>query len=74
MSIKQFSTEIADKELKVEIGKLAKQAHGSCTVTYGETLVLATAVSSEMPRDGIDYFPLMVDYEEKMYAAGKIKG
>lgn len=74
MSIKQFSTEIAGKELKVEIGKLAKQAHGSCTVTYGETLVLATAVGSDKPRDGVDYFPLMVDYEEKMYAAGKIKG
>jgi len=74
MSVKQFSTEVAGKELKVEIGRLAKQAHGACTVSYGETMVLATAVTSNQPRDGIDYFPLMVDYEEKLYAAGKIKG
>jgi len=74
MSIQQFSTKVADKELKVEIGKLAKQANGSCTITYGETVVLATAVMSSNPREGIDYFPLMVDYEEKLYAAGKIKG
>ena len=74
MSIKQFKTEIAGRELKVEIGKLARQAHGACTVTYGDTVVLATVVTSTKPRDGIDYFPLMVDYEEKLYAAGKIKG
>lgn len=74
MSIKQFSREFAGRELKVEIGKLAKQAHGACTVTYGETVVLATVVSSDKAREGVDYFPLMVDYEEKMYAAGKIKG
>ena len=74
MSIKQFSTEVAGRELKVEIGKLAKQAHGACAVSYGDTMVLATVVTSTKPRDGIDYFPLMVDYEEKLYAAGKIKG
>lgn len=74
MSIKQFSTEVAGKELKVELGRIAKQAHGSCTVSYGETVVLATAVTADKPRDGIDYFPLMVDYEERLYAAGKIKG
>ncbi len=74
MSIKQFSTEVAGKELKIEVGKFAKQAHGACTVTYGETVVLATAVTSSQPREGIDYFPLMVDYEERLYAAGKIKG
>lgn len=74
MSVKQFKLEVAGKELVVEVGKLAKQAHGSCTVTYGETVVLATAVTSSQPREGIDYFPLMVDYEEKLYAAGKIKG
>lgn len=66
--------EVAGKELKVEVGKFAKQAHGSCTVTYGETVVLATAVTSGQPREGVDYFPLMVDYEERLYAAGKIKG
>lgn len=74
MSIKQFELEVAGKRLIVEVGRLAKQAHGSCTVTYGETVVLATAVTSGQPREGIDYFPLMVDYEEKLYAAGKIKG
>ncbi|MCD4760501.1 polyribonucleotide nucleotidyltransferase, partial [bacterium] len=74
MKVQQFKTEVAGKELLVEMGKLAKQAHGSCTVTYGETVVLATAVTSGKPREGIDYFPLMVDYEEKLYAAGKIKG
>ncbi|MFA6604595.1 MAG: polyribonucleotide nucleotidyltransferase [Patescibacteria group bacterium] len=74
MGIKQFKTEVAGRELKVELGKLAKQAHGACTVSYGETVVLATVVTSGKPRDGIDYFPLMVDYEERMYASGKIKG
>jgi polyribonucleotide nucleotidyltransferase len=74
MSVKKFSTEVAGIELKVEVGKLAQQAHGSCTVTYGETVVLATAVISSAQREGIDYFPLMVDYEERLYAAGKIKG
>jgi len=74
MQVQQFKTEVAGKELVVEIGKLAKQAHGACTVTYGETVVLATAVTSGQAREGVDYFPLMVDYEEKMYAAGKIKG
>lgn len=74
MSIKQFKTEVAGQELKVEIGKLAKQAHGACTVTYGETVIFAAVVTSTKPREGIDYFPLMVDYEEKLYAAGKIKG
>ncbi len=74
MSIKKFNTTIAGKELVVETGRLAKQAHGSCTVTYGETVVLATAVTARTPREGVDYFPLMVDYEERLYAAGKIKG
>ena len=74
MSQKKFTTEIGGRQLKVEVGKLAKQAHGSCTVTYGETVILATAVTSRQPREGISYFPLMVDYEERLYAAGKIKG
>ncbi|MBU1131276.1 polyribonucleotide nucleotidyltransferase [Patescibacteria group bacterium] len=72
--IQNFEMEFAGKTLKIEIGKLANQAHGSCTVQYGETVVLATAVTGVEPREGIDYFPLMVDYEEKLYAAGKIKG
>lgn len=72
--IKKFTTEVADKQLIVEVGKLAQQAHGSCTVQYGETVVLATAVQSAEQREGIDFFPLLVDYEERLYAAGKIKG
>jgi polyribonucleotide nucleotidyltransferase len=74
MSKTKFTTEVGGRQLEVEVGKLAKQAHGACTVTYGETVVLATAVTSRQPREGIDYFPLMVDYEERLYAAGKIKG
>ncbi|MFA5075970.1 MAG: polyribonucleotide nucleotidyltransferase [Patescibacteria group bacterium] len=72
--IKEFSLEIAGKELKVQVGKLAMHTNASCTVQYGDTVVLATAVMSPTAREDIDYFPLMVDYEEKMYAAGKIKG
>lgn len=71
---KQFSCEFAGRTLQVEVGKLALHTNASCTVRYGDTVVLATAVMSSQPREGIDYFPLMVDYEEKMYAAGKIKG
>lgn len=74
MDTKKFETEIAGKTLKVEIGKLALHTNASCTVQYGETVVLATAVMPPEPREDMDYFPLMVDYEEKMYAAGKIKG
>ncbi len=74
MASKQFTTEVAGRELKVEIGKLAKQAHGSCTVSYGDTVVLATSVMASQAREGVDYFPLLVDYEERLYAAGKIKG
>ena len=69
-----FEKEFADRKLTVEIGKLAGQAHGSCTVRYGDTVVLATAVIAPKERDGVDYFPLTVDYEERLYAAGKIKG
>lgn len=72
--IKSFDTEVAGKKLIVTVGELAGQAHGSCTVQYGDTMVLATAVRAREPRDGIDYFPLLVDYEERLYAAGKIKG
>ncbi len=72
--IKIFEQEYAGKKLRVEVGRLAKQAHGACTVSYGETVVLATVVQSPEPREGTDFFPLMVDYEERLYAAGKIKG
>ncbi|MBU0963571.1 polyribonucleotide nucleotidyltransferase, partial [Patescibacteria group bacterium] len=73
-TIKKFTTEFAGKKLIFEFGRFAGQAHGACTVQYGETVVLATAVMNSTMREGVDYFPLMVDYEERLYAAGKIKG
>ncbi len=72
--VRQFTTELAGRPLTVEIGKVALQANGSCTVRYGDTVVLATAVMATTRREGINYFPLLVDYEERLYAAGKIKG
>jgi len=72
--VKKFELDWGGKNLIIETGKFAGQANGSCTVRYGDTLVLATAVMSGNQREGIDYFPLMVEYEEKLYAAGKIKG
>lgn len=72
MEYKQFKTDFAGRELKVELGKFAQQANGSVFVTYGETSVLATCVIDKDIRD-VDYLPLSVEYEEKLYAAGKIK-
>lgn len=72
--IKRFSTQLAGRELSVESGLLAGQAGGSVTVRYGDTMVLAAATMSERRAENLDYFPLMVDYEEKYYASGKIKG
>ncbi len=69
-----FSAELGGRTITIETGKLAQQAGGSCTVRYGDTVVLATAVMSSTVREGIEYFPLLVDYEERLYAAGKIKG
>ena len=74
MEVKTFKKNLAGKEIIVETGKMANQANGSVTVQYGDTVVLATAVMSDNIREGINYFPLMVDYEERLYAAGKIKG
>ncbi|KKW42801.1 MAG: Polyribonucleotide nucleotidyltransferase [Candidatus Magasanikbacteria bacterium GW2011_GWA2_56_11] len=74
LNIRQWSVDWAGRKLEIEVGKLALQAQGSCTVRYGDTVILATIVKSGNIRDGIDYFPLMVDFEEKLYAAGKIKG
>lgn len=71
---RRFEIEFGGRPLIVEVGTLAKQAHGSCTVRYGDTMILATAVMGMSAREGMDYFPLTVDYEEKLYAAGKIKG
>lgn len=72
MDLKQFKTEWASKELKVEIGQLADQANGSVLLNYGQTTVLATCVMSKRAKD-VDFMPLTVDFEEKLYAAGKIK-
>ena len=69
-----FETEIAGRKLTVETGKMAQLANGSCLVRYGETAVLVTATASAKPRDGIDFFPLSVDFEERMYAVGRIPG
>lgn len=68
------SIEFGGKTLTIETGKFAKAANGSCTVRYGDTVVLATAVMSKDARPGLGFFPLMVDFEEKLYAAGRIKG
>ena len=74
MMVKQFSMELAGRTLTVEIGKVAAQANGAALMRYGDTVVLATATASEKPREGIDFFPLSVEFEEKMYAVGKIPG
>jgi polyribonucleotide nucleotidyltransferase len=71
---KSWSTQWGGRELTLEVGKFALQATQSCTVRYGDTVIMATVVKTDNIRDGIDYFPLMVNYEEKLYAAGKIKG
>lgn len=68
-----FETEWGGKKFIIETGKLAGQASGSCTVRYGDTVVLATATISETKREGVDFLPLVIDYEERLYAAGKIK-
>ena len=71
---KSFSMELAGRTLKVDIGRVAAQANGAAFIQYGETTVLSTATASSKPRDGIDFFPLSVEYEEKMYAVGKMPG
>ncbi len=71
---KSFSMELAGRTLTVDVGRVAKQANGAAFMHYGETTVLSTATASEKPRDGIDFFPLSVEYEEKMYSVGKIPG
>src|SRR5438034_11137546 len=74
MNVHKVSRTIGERELSIEIGKLAKQAHGSALVRYGETVVLVTACANREPREGLDFFPLTVDYRENFYAAGKIPG
>ena len=74
MSYKSFSMELAGRTLTVDVGRVAAQANGAAFMHYGDTTVLSTATASEKPRDGIDFFPLSVEYEEKLYAVGKIPG
>ncbi len=71
---KTFEMELAGRTLRVDIGRVAAQANGAAFMHYGDTVVLSTATASEKPREGIDFFPLSVEYEEKLYAVGKIPG
>ena len=71
---KIFKTEVGGREVTVDVGKYAQQANGSCVIKCGDTVVMVNATMSEQPREGMDFFPLSVDYEEKMYAVGKIPG
>lgn len=72
--MKEYATDLGGKQLIIRTGQFAQNADAACTVQYGETVVLAAAVMSDTPREGIDYFPLMVEFEERFYAAGKMKG
>ena len=74
MEHKVFTTQLGGRTLTVETGKYAQQANGSCLMRCGDTVVLVTATASKKPREGIDFFPLSVEFEEKMYAVGKIPG
>ncbi|MEF9840443.1 MAG: polyribonucleotide nucleotidyltransferase, partial [Lachnospiraceae bacterium] len=71
---KKFEMELAGRTLRVDIGRVAAQANGAAFMHYGDTVVLSTATASEKPREGIDFFPLSVEYNEKLYAVGKIPG
>ncbi|MBR5509954.1 MAG: polyribonucleotide nucleotidyltransferase [Lachnospiraceae bacterium] len=71
---KSYTMELAGRTLRVDVGRVAAQANGAAFMHYGDTVVLSTATASDKPRDGIDFFPLSVEYEEKLYAVGKIPG
>ena len=71
---KSFEMDLAGRTLRVDVGRVAAQANGAAFMHYGDTVVLSTATASEKPREGIDFFPLSVEYEEKLYAVGKIPG
>ena len=73
-NIHTFSVPFGDAMLTIEAGKLAGQANGAVTMRHGDTVILATATGAVTPREGVDFFPLTVDYEERLYAAGKIPG
>src|SRR6266704_3002030 len=77
MTVKKYlkeSIKLGDRELSVEVGRVAKQADGSCVISYGDTMVLCAAVGAQTPREGVDFFPLTVEYREANYAAGRIPG
>ena len=74
MNYQEFKMNVGGREVVIETGKYTEQANGSCVVRCGETAVLVTVCMSKTPREGIDFLPLQVDYEEKMYAVGKIPG
>src|SRR5579864_5069324 len=74
MAYQKFTTEFAGRELSIETGHVAEQANGAIVIRCGDTMLLVTAVASAAPREGIDFFPLTCDYEEKLYAAGRIPG
>ena len=71
---KSFSMELAGRTLTVDVGRVAAQANGDAFMHYGDTVVLSTATASDKPREGIDFFPLSVEFEEKLYSVGKIPG
>ena len=71
---KSYETELAGRKLVIETGKLAGLANGSVLVKYGDTVVMVNVTASKEPKEGIDFFPLSVDFEEKMYSVGKIPG
>ncbi|MBN1332349.1 MAG: polyribonucleotide nucleotidyltransferase, partial [Synergistales bacterium] len=72
--IKKYSIQIGEQDLTFETGRIAKQANGSVLCTHGETVILTTACMTDSAREGIDFFPLLVDFEERFYSAGKIPG
>src|SRR5437879_1877772 len=73
-TVEKVETTLGGRPLSIETGRLAEQAGGAVLVRYGDTVVLGTATASAAPREGIDFFPLTVDVEERLYAAGKIPG
>jgi polyribonucleotide nucleotidyltransferase len=72
--MQKWEMTLGGRPLVIEYGKMAKQANAAVLVRYGDTVVLVTAVMASKPREGIDFFPLLVDYEERLYAVGKIPG
>ncbi|MEG1582119.1 MAG: polyribonucleotide nucleotidyltransferase, partial [Clostridia bacterium] len=74
MNCKNYEIEIGGKTINVELGKYAELANGSCIVSSGETRVMVNVAMSKAPKEGMDFFPLSVDFEEKMYSVGKIPG